>query len=169
MECMKFGEKVRKYRTSIGMTQRELAQVVGVSQPRWSNWEKAAASKIELGLVKLLRLARTLGVPLDYLADDELDDVPMPASPEEMEILRWVRVIGIEDSRKRLAVPPPSTLMPSGARLAPGDVDISSSLSQPRRTARPAADTSRPAGQGPSDPSESANTTPGPVRSRRKR
>jgi transcriptional regulator with XRE-family HTH domain len=65
------------------------AQVKRSSCYRW--FEGTAYPDVQEGL----RLAKTLGVSLDYLADDELDEVPRPAITEdERYLLRVIRDSG---------------------------------------------------------------------------
>lgn len=62
---MKFGEKVRMERTRAGLTQRELADAVGVSLRTIANYEQEG--KLPKKKETYALLAETLSVDVDYL------------------------------------------------------------------------------------------------------
>jgi transcriptional regulator with XRE-family HTH domain len=78
-----------------GMNGQKLAKVSKVSD---SEISRILAGKSRPGLENAFRLAKALGVSLDYLADDSLESEPAkatdPLSPEEREILDLARAIG---------------------------------------------------------------------------
>jgi transcriptional regulator with XRE-family HTH domain len=114
---MRIGEKIRARRDLARLSQEELAERVGVAQSTLGRWEAGTG---EPKLRQALALARALGVSLDYLADDALDEPP-PATEERSEadaiILRLAKGVGYEQAAERLqitqkppfAVPPPDT------------------------------------------------------------
>ncbi len=59
------GDRIRQARKSSGMSQSDLAQKVGVSQPAIANWESGVHDPRRLTLAKL---ADALEAPLDWLA-----------------------------------------------------------------------------------------------------
>lgn len=68
---MSFGDKVRHYRKLKKMTQRQLAERIGVSQRTIASYESCGAMARS---TTLRRLADALGVSVDYLKRDEITD-----------------------------------------------------------------------------------------------
>ena len=58
-----FGEKLRKHRKKLGMTQEEVAEKIGVSAQAVSKWENGGAPDLDL----LPKIADYFGVSIDYL------------------------------------------------------------------------------------------------------
>lgn len=63
-----FGERLRQYRRARGLTQQELADLLGVSNKSVSRWESEGGYP---DVPLLLPLARALQVSVDYLLDGE--------------------------------------------------------------------------------------------------
>jgi transcriptional regulator with XRE-family HTH domain len=78
LDFMRPQEKIRVWRERRGLTQEQLAAAVGHLQSRVGKWEKADTLRIEPRF--LLRLARALEVPVEFLCDDALDE-PSPGPP----------------------------------------------------------------------------------------
>lgn len=96
--------KIKALLDARGLSQNELARLAGVHQPRISEWFGGSGGP---SLLTALRIARALGVPLEYLADDG-QDAPDPAlSQEEANILEMVRTLGVPEARRRLLQPTP--------------------------------------------------------------
>lgn len=93
---MTTGEKIKQLRKSLGMTQEELGEKIGV--------KKAAINKYETGLVVNLKrstiysLAKALGVSATTLLDDE----ELTLSSEEARLVTLYR--GADDRAQRDAV-----------------------------------------------------------------
>jgi len=76
---MDFGTKIRQRREELGISQQELARLLGMTQSRISEIESGARPYVNLP--HLRTLARTLGVSADYLIGTWEDkEAPMPAS-----------------------------------------------------------------------------------------
>lgn len=90
---MRFEEKLRKEMLVRGFNQQKLARASGVSD---SEVSRILAGKSQPGLENALKLARAVGVSLDYLADDTLDLDPASRSsdPWERELLSLAAEIG---------------------------------------------------------------------------
>ncbi len=74
MDTMTFDEKVTSLCEARGWNQSDLARAVGgVSKNTVSRWWNGAVRPFD---DVALRLSRALGVTLDYLADDEMDEFP---------------------------------------------------------------------------------------------
>lgn len=69
---MKIYEKLYHLRKERGISQEQLAEVLGVSRQSISKWESGAAlPEVE----KLMTISKYFGVTVDYLLSDEYDDV----------------------------------------------------------------------------------------------
>lgn len=105
MERMTFAEKLEMLRKRRGMSQGEVAAAIGAYQSRVSEW--AGGDKWPK-LPQAFRLAGVLGVSLDYLADDTLDEPPAPPiSDDDIAVVDLFRALGIEraEALRRLARP----------------------------------------------------------------
>ena len=91
---MEFPEKLAKLIADSGMNQSRLSRHTGIAQ--------SAISEMTVGkrrpyLDQGFRIARAIGVPLDYLADDEAQEPPGPAlSDDEEVILKIVRALNLD-------------------------------------------------------------------------
>src|SRR4051794_26045699 len=78
-----------------GLNGQKLAKISKVSD---SEISRILAGKSRPGLENAFRLAKAVGVSLDYLADDSLETDPAkaadPMSPEEREVLDLAHAIG---------------------------------------------------------------------------
>lgn len=61
-----FGEELERLRKEKGLTQKELAELIGVPQPHVSNLESGKRQIYVLAAGTLYKLCDTLGVPLDH-------------------------------------------------------------------------------------------------------
>lgn len=89
---MRYEEKLRREMILRGFNQQKLARLSGVSD---SEVSRILSGKSQPGLENALKLARAVGVSLDYLADDQLDREPAPADgiPWEGELKELCRDI----------------------------------------------------------------------------
>ena len=100
-----------------GLTQTGFEAMVGLPPNRISKW---AGGQGEPTARQALRMARKLGVSVEFLADDNADEPPVPVKMDEAERKVWeiVNLIGPEMAWERLvgnarfsseprAVPPP--------------------------------------------------------------
>ena len=76
---MKLSEKLYKLRKERGLSQEQLADVLGVSRQAISKWESGAAMP---ETEKLIALSKYFGVTADYLLNDELDTCDANPMPE---------------------------------------------------------------------------------------
>lgn len=102
---MEFSAKLTKLRTDRRLSQEELGAMVGLHQSRVSKWENGEGIPT---MPQALRLARALGVGIEFLADDSLDTPAAVVEPEELILLRVFRrlQIGVEEAAERLLCPP---------------------------------------------------------------
>ena len=84
--------------------QSELSRHTGIAQTEIS---KIIRGDRRLYLDVAFKLAKAIGVPLDYLADEEMIEIPrLELNAGEREVLNIVRDIGIQEARKRLLKAP---------------------------------------------------------------
>src|SRR5262245_47115152 len=99
---MRFEEKLRKQMLLKGLNQQKLARLSGVSD---SEVSRILGGKSQPGLENAFKLARAVGVSLDYLADDSLESDPSQSTalpPEEKEVMELVRDFGPRRARRLL-------------------------------------------------------------------
>jgi transcriptional regulator with XRE-family HTH domain len=93
---MELKEKLHVQMTRLGLNGQKLARISGVSD---SEISRILNGKSRPGLENAHRLAKAMGVSLDYLADDTLDVDPLahadPLSADEREVLELARAIGL--------------------------------------------------------------------------
>lgn len=99
---MRFEEKLRKEMLLKGYNQQKLARLSGVSD---SEVSRILRGRSQPGLENALKLAKAVGVSLDYLADDtlETDTSRDPAlSSWECELLEIGRELGVRNAAQVL-------------------------------------------------------------------
>ena len=75
---MEFSERLKDLRQQAGLTQVDVAEALGISQPAYASWERGAKKPTQENLVKI---AQILNVSVDYLVGnseekaDELDNI----------------------------------------------------------------------------------------------
>ena len=77
-----FGRRMRQRREQLGMSQQELSRLTGIPQSRLSEFE--GGGRTEMTVSTALKVARALGVGIDYLAgtfDEVAEAVPAEAAP----------------------------------------------------------------------------------------
>jgi transcriptional regulator with XRE-family HTH domain len=104
MDGMEFGKKLPLLIRSRGLKAAEVARLTGIPAPRFTDWKDPDSGRAPT-LGQALRLARVLGVPLDYLADDDADDPPPVLSPAEQQAVTLTRALAlsVEEVARRLA------------------------------------------------------------------
>jgi transcriptional regulator with XRE-family HTH domain len=86
---MKLFQKVGKILEDRGLKQADLAEMVGVSRQRISNW---FAGTGQPNPDRLLRIARALGVTMEYLADEAMDTPVRSDLTEDQKLILQVIV-----------------------------------------------------------------------------
>ena len=97
-----------------GMLVGEFTSAAGLAVNRYSKWRDG---KGEPRVSQLVRIARVLNVPIDWLADDDqpIDAVPEPKwTREELLVLEAIRTIGTHEALRRLLNAPPPAPAASG-------------------------------------------------------
>ena len=67
---MKFTERLKILRKQANLTQKELAEKIGISQPAYGDWERGVKKPTQDNLVKI---AKIFNVSLDSLLDNEVE------------------------------------------------------------------------------------------------
>ena len=92
-------EKIALWLKRRGLSQADLSRATGIRESRLTQLGHANG---KLRLPEALRIARVLGVSLDYLADPELTEPPERFSADELSVLRMVRTVGMDEALRRL-------------------------------------------------------------------
>lgn len=77
---MEFSERLKDLRKQAGLTQVDVAEKLGISQPAYASWERSVKKPTQENLVKI---AQILNVSVDYLVGnseekvDELDNIEL--------------------------------------------------------------------------------------------
>lgn len=110
---MEFSERLKNLRKQAHLTQVDVAEKLGISQPAYASWERGAKKPTQDNLVKI---AQVLNVSVDYLlgntenkqTSDVLEDIELlfrmnskGLSNEEKEIFRK-ELIQFMEKRKKL-------------------------------------------------------------------
>ena len=107
---MEFSERLKKLRKDAGLTQVDVAEKLGISQPAYASWERGVKKPTQENLVKI---AQILNVSVDYLVGnsqetlDELDNIELlfrmnskGLSEEEKEIFKKELIEFMEERKK---------------------------------------------------------------------
>src|SRR4051812_46954535 len=95
MPSMRFADKLGKLIEERQTSQTRLMRETGIAQSAISAMKRGEQRPY---LWQAQKLARALGVPLDYLADDDADDPPAPAvtlTEDERLLLARAREVGL--------------------------------------------------------------------------
>ena len=107
---MEFSERLKDVRKQAGLTQVDVAEKLGISQPAYASWERGVKKPTQDNLVKI---AKILNVSVDYLVgiskekSDELDNIELlfrmnskGLTDEEKEIFRRELIEFMEERKK---------------------------------------------------------------------
>ncbi len=107
---MEFSERLKKLRKDAALTQVEVANKLGISQPAYASWERGIKKPTQDNLVKI---AQILNVSVDYLVGnsqetlDELDNIELlfrmnskGLTEEEKEIFKKELIEFMEERKK---------------------------------------------------------------------
>lgn len=75
MDCLRLGQRIRKQRKLMGMTQKDVAEKVGISLPFYGHIERGTR---KASLETMVSIANALGVSADTLLQDSLDIMTRP-------------------------------------------------------------------------------------------
>lgn len=107
---MEFSERLKNLRKQAHLTQVDVAEKLGISQPAYASWERGIKKPTQENLVKI---AQVLNVSIDYLVgnleekSDELDNIELlfrlnskGLTDEEKEVFKK-ELIEFMEERKR--------------------------------------------------------------------
>ena len=107
---MEFSERLKSLRKQAGLTQVDVAEELGISQPAYASWERGVKKPTQENLVKI---AQILNVSVDYLVGnseekaDELDNIEFlfrmnskGLTKEEKEIFKKELIDFMEERKK---------------------------------------------------------------------
>ncbi|MGI6513624.1 MAG: helix-turn-helix transcriptional regulator [Syntrophomonadaceae bacterium] len=90
MSFKEIGSKIQQAREAKGLSQKQLARLVGCSQSALSNYEKG---KRRLYLSQLEAIAEALNMPLDYFVEPKTSPYAAEVNNEDKEVLRLLNEI----------------------------------------------------------------------------
>ena len=90
MSFKEIGSKIQQAREAKGLSQKQLARLVGCSQSALSNYEKG---KRRLYLSQLEAIAEALNMPLDYFVEPKPSPYAAEVNNEDKEVLRLLNEI----------------------------------------------------------------------------
>lgn len=95
---MEFSERLKKLRKEAGLTQVDVAEKLGISQPAYASWERGVKKPTQENLIKLSKI---LYVSVDYLLGNteskQTSDVL-----EDIELLFRMNSKGLTEEEKEL-------------------------------------------------------------------
>lgn len=107
---MEFSERLKDLRKQAGLTQVDVAEKLGISQPAYASWERGIKKPTQENLVKI---AQVLNVSVDYLVGnseertDELDNIELlfrinskGLTEEEKELFKKELIEFMEERKK---------------------------------------------------------------------
>jgi len=107
---MEFSERLKTLRKQVQLTQVDVAEKLGISQPAYASWERGIKKPTQENLVKI---AQILNVSVDYLVgnsdntEDQLDNIELlfrmnskGLTDEEKKIFKKELVEFMEERRK---------------------------------------------------------------------
>ena len=101
---MRISEKIKLLRESVGLTQTELGERLGVKKNAVSKWECGRVEDIPTSKIKAM--ASLFNVPPSYLIDDEIEQPAVPGglSNVKMELIQFVDELNDEQAALALRV-----------------------------------------------------------------
>lgn len=105
------GQNIRKYRKEKGMTQKDLAEAIGVKNTTVSMWEVGSNT---MPIEVLAEICRVLGVSLADMARDEKEKAP--AGDADARAIEFINLFSsLSDQQKDLTLAFLKALLQSGS------------------------------------------------------
>jgi transcriptional regulator with XRE-family HTH domain len=82
------GGRIRERRIMLGLTQQQLAQMIGVTYQQAHKYERGI-NRVSAG--RLFEIARVLNAPVAYFYDGLSEEAPRPAPPHQRMLLEIAR------------------------------------------------------------------------------
>lgn len=95
---MGFSERLKNLRKQAHLTQVDVAEKLGISQPAYASWERGIKKPTQENLIKI---AHIFNVSIDYLvgkSDVELEDVEL----DNVELLFRMNSQGLTEEEKKI-------------------------------------------------------------------
>lgn len=93
---MEFSERLKDLRKQARLTQVDVAEKLGISQPAYASWERGAKKPTQDNLVKI---AQILNVSVDYLVGNS-DEENTNKELDDIELLFRMNSNGLTDEEK---------------------------------------------------------------------
>lgn len=93
---MEFSERLKKLRKQTQLTQVDVAEKLGISQPAYASWERGVKKPTQENLVKI---AQILNVSVDYLVGNSEET---EGDLENIELLFRMNSKGLTDEEKEI-------------------------------------------------------------------
>ena len=93
---MEFSERLKDLRKQARLTQVDVAEKLGISQPAYASWERRAKKPTQDNLVKI---AQILNVSVDYLVGNS-DEENTNKELDDIELLFRMNSNGLTDEEK---------------------------------------------------------------------
>ena len=95
---MEFSERLKDLRKQARLTQVDVAEKLGISQPAYASWERGAKKPTQDNLVKI---AQIINVSVDYLVGNS-DEENTNKELEDIELLFRMNSNGLTDEEKEI-------------------------------------------------------------------
>ena len=95
---MEFSERLKDLRKQAGLTQVDVAEKLGISQPAYASWERGVKKPTQENLVKI---AQILNVSVDYLVGNSNEE-NTNKELEDIELLFRMNTRGLTDEEKAI-------------------------------------------------------------------
>lgn len=95
---MEFSERLKDLRKQARLTQVDVAEKLGISQPAYASWERGAKKPTQENLVKI---AQIFNVSVDYLVGNS-DEENTNKDLEDIELLFRMNSKGMTDEEKEV-------------------------------------------------------------------
>jgi transcriptional regulator with XRE-family HTH domain len=82
------GARIRERRIMLGLTQQQLAEMIGVTYQQAHKYERGI-NRVSAG--RLYEIARVLNAPIIYFYDGVGEEAPRPAAPHQRMLLEIAR------------------------------------------------------------------------------
>ena len=96
------GARIRERRIMLGLTQQQLAEMIGVTYQQAHKYERGV-NRVSAG--RLYEIARVLNAPVSYFYDGLGDETPLQAPPHQRMLLEIARNFSeIQNERHQEAI-----------------------------------------------------------------
>jgi transcriptional regulator with XRE-family HTH domain len=96
------GARIRERRTMLGLTQQQLAEMIGVTYQQAHKYERGI-NRVSAG--RLYEIARVLNAPITHFYEGLGDETPRPVAPHQRMLLEIARnVAEIQNEKHQEAV-----------------------------------------------------------------